>query len=200
MDPDERYDLEVIRSLGVYLEARLNLLPMDVHEALDGIKRKRLDMAIASISKTAARSRYLDFSLPNVLNTEPHGMVLMAPEVKGRPRMGVVGETVHSDYAAGFFAGEFHLCFFTSYLKLLQAAEKFEVDALLVYSGQIPSARKVRPDFRVLPGVHRYGTYTAIAVHPERGEYLGKINCGLERLHDEGVLESLSRSTGSEPL
>lgn len=193
----QRYDLEVVRSLGYLLGVRFKLFPVD--NFLSRLKTGDVDMVVSRISWTKSRARDFHCSLPYEFHEFPHGVLFRNSTVRGerrlkrneKPILAVMRDSIHSEFAYANLQHQFKVQEYTTISTTLRALSSLQADRALLHTSISEMSATVEIDSKPF----KYDSFTTIVLAKSAEWLLKPLNQALEVMHDHQHFTAIKRAT-----
>jgi len=191
---DDLYELNLLRKISPLIQTRFKLIPTlraNVYAAPYALKKREIDLAISSISKTEEKNRDFYFSDSYFEGRSPHGVLMRkktsyTPTVsEDRPLLGVVSSSVHSEYAAKHLQKEFHVRSFRTASIAFQALNAGRVDFVLFHPSWFQILPQDTAEIEICSKPYRYKSHTGILFHPDSEFLRPGVNRAIEIIHEQ---------------
>jgi hypothetical protein len=188
----ELYELRVLCDLAAYLKVRIKMIPClatDAHAAVNAVKAKSVDFALAGISWTRERAQQVHFSDPYKPDISPCGVLMRAKkEINVRrlkPRLGVHEGSVHKDHAMAHLQNDFDIRVFKNVQPTLQALIQGHVDYVLLHTDWLEDFPQEAQAIEVCSEPFYYQSFTGIIFHSDSELWRQPVNEAIARMLEE---------------
>jgi ABC-type amino acid transport substrate-binding protein len=192
----ERYELKVVRNLAKLLKARVKLIPclaLDANAAINAVKAKHVDFALAAISWTRKRSQEMYFSDSYNPEFPPSGVLMrlkrtVTSSLKAgalRPRLGVNEASVHQEYATDVLQNDFEIHVFKNVQPTLQALLSGKIDFVLLHPDWLEDFPTEATSIEICSKPFYYRSHTGIIFHSDSEQWRKPVNQAISQLLEE---------------
>lgn len=193
----EKYDLEVLRSLGHFMQCRIKIVCDDHHKIVHNFLNRGLSFALASVATTPERSQKFSFSHGYLPQISPHGAIYGDLDrnlsiIKNKV-LGIVSDSIHECFDSQLINSQYRVLKFASHGCLIDSLLKKNIHAAVMYSGFAAVLKRRDLKIKRLSRFQFYSSQTSIPINKSVPYLEETINRALEQMAASGQLDKIYR-------